>query len=191
MSWPVALVFGYLLLAIELVIPTELRVGAGDVAPSFVVPFVVYIAMFAPALTAYWAAVWLGLTIDLASPRGTEAYIIVGPNAIGLLAAAYVIVTLRAVVNRNPLALVVFSIVAAAMCGLVVVAIMTLRSWYTPQIPWFAGVELSRRLFSSVYTGLSAAVVGLALFPLHGLFKFHDPYHRRGPGGGSGHARPF
>ncbi|MFN7020365.1 MAG: hypothetical protein ACK4WH_03430 [Phycisphaerales bacterium] len=179
MSWPVALVFGYLLLAIELVIPAELRIGSGDVAPSFIVPFVVYIAMFAPAMVAYWAAVWTGLALDLASPRGAEAFIIVGPNAIGLLAAAYVVVTLRAVVNRNPLALVVFSIIAAAMCGLVVVAIFTLRSWYTPQIVWHAGGELSSRLFSAVYTGLSAAVVGLCLFPLHGLFRFQDPYARR------------
>ncbi len=179
MSWPVAFVFGYVLLAIELVLPRELQIGPTAIAPSFVVPFVVYIAMFAPAITAYWAAIFLGLTFDLTTPRGENAAIVAGPYALGLLAATFLIVTLRTIINRNPLALIVFSIVASAFCGLVIVAIFTIRSWYTPQMSWFAAGQLSQRLFSAVYTGATAAVLSLVLFPAYKLFKFQDPYSRR------------
>jgi hypothetical protein len=177
MSWPVALVYGYLLLAIELVIPAELRLGSIGAAPSFVIPFVVFVAMFAEPMGAYWTAILIGLALDMTTPR--DAFVIAGPYALGLFAAAYLIVTLRTAVNRNALALIVFSMGAATLCAVVVVAIFTIRSWYTPQITWHAGDELTRRLLSAFYTGASAAVLSLVLFPSQGLFRFHDPYTRR------------
>lgn len=179
MSWPVALVFGYILLALELVLPRELRLGPTAIAPSFIVPFVVFVSLFAPPLSAYWTALLLGLAIDLTTPRGTEGMIIAGPHALGFLGASYLVVSLRSVINRNTLALVVFSIVAAAFAGLITVAIFTLRSWYTPQMTWYAGEQLSQRIFSALYTGASAALLSLILFPAHGIFRFQDPYTRR------------
>ena len=168
-----------MLLAIERACCVELRLGPTAIAPSFIVPFIVFVSLFAPSLNSYWTALLLGLAIDLTSPRGTEGMIIAGPHALGLLGASYLVVSLRTVINRNTLALVVFSIVAAAFAGLVTVAIFTFRSWYTPQIAWFAGEQLSQRIFSALYTGASAALLSLILFPAHGLFRFQDPYNRR------------
>lgn len=181
MSWPVVLVFGYLLVGLELVLPAQLRLGPTTVAPSVVTPFVVFIAMFAPASRAYWTALLLGLTLDLLTPWGGET-IVPGPRALGFLAGAYLVVTMRTVINRNTLALIVFSVASTALSQVVVVAILTFRSLYT--VPGGAGgwrprQELVERMFSSLYTGGTAAVLGLLLFACIGLFKFHDPYHRR------------
>jgi rod shape-determining protein MreD len=179
MSWPVMLVFGYALVGIELVLPAELRLGSSGVAPSFVVPFVVFVAMFAPATRAYWTAIILGLALDLLTAWGGDV-VIPGPKALGLLAATYLIVTVRTIINRNTLALIVFSIAAMALSQIVVVTIMTFRSIYTVPAPaWHAREELVQRMLSALYTGASAAVVGLLLFACFSLFRFQDPYSRR------------
>lgn len=178
MSWPVALVFSYVLIALQLAVAPALALGRSAVVPSFIVPLVVYIALFAPAMTAYWTALAVGLAIDLLSPMGSGPTIIPGPHALGMLAGTFLVVNLRSTVNRNTVSLVVLSIFAAAIAGVVLVAIITLRSWYTP-IVWHAGSELVTRLLAAAYTGAAAALLSLVLFPAFGLFRFQDPYSRR------------
>jgi rod shape-determining protein MreD len=177
----VGLVFGYLVLALQLALPGELRLGPTAIAPSFVIPFIVFVSLYAPALTAYWTALILGLCIDLTTRLGPQGMLVVGPHALGMLAAAYLIVTLRSVINRNTLSLVVFSVLGAAMSGLVIVAVFTLRSWFTPPelFTWHAAHELTERTLSALYTAASAAILGLVLFPAFKLFRFQDPYSRR------------
>jgi rod shape-determining protein MreD len=178
MRWSVVAVIAYLLLGIELVLPAELRLGPTIVAPSFVVPFVVFVAMFAPPSRAYWFALIMGLCLDLLT--AWEGHTVVpGPKALGLLLAAYLIVTIRNIINRNTLALIVFSILAMAMSQLVLVAIMTFRAAYTVPTVWHGREELVQRLLASLYTGGSAAALGLVLFACQGLFRFSEPYSRK------------
>lgn len=179
MSWPVVLVIGYICVGLELVVSSELRLGSSAVAPSFVVPFVVFVAMFAPAAKVYWTALLLGLALDLLTAWNGET-VIPGPKALGLLLAAYFIVTLRTLINRNTLALIVFSIVAMAISQVFLVAVMTLRSLYTVPAPtWHGRTELVQRTLSALYTGGSAAALGLLLFSCQNLFRFQEPYSRR------------
>lgn len=173
------LVYGYALVGIEMVLPAALRLGPTSVAPSFVVPMVVFVAMFAPAVQAYWTALLLGLSLDLLVPWGGQVFV-PGPRALGMLAAAYLVVTIRTVINRNLLALIVFSILAAGLMQIVVVALLTFRSLYTLPIPWHPREELVQRMLSALYTGGSAALVGLVLFASTRMFRFPDPYTRRG-----------
>jgi ABC-type transport system involved in Fe-S cluster assembly fused permease/ATPase subunit len=106
--------------------------------------------------------------------------VIPGPKALGLVIAAYMIVTVRTIINRNTLAMIVFSILAMALSQIVVVAIMTFRSLYTAPAPnWHASHELAQRMLSSLYTGASGAVLALLLFACVGLFRFHEPHTRR------------
>jgi rod shape-determining protein MreD len=183
MSWPVVLVFGYLCVGLELVVASELRLGDTAVAPSFVVPFLVFIALFAPATRVYWTALILGLSLDLLTPWAAGT-VVPGPKALGFLLAAYFIVTLRTLINRNTLAVIVFSIVAMAIAQVFFVAVMTFRSVYTVPAPaWHGRAELGQRLLASLYTGGSAAVLGLLLFTFQGLFRFQEPYSRRSRGG--------
>jgi rod shape-determining protein MreD len=177
MSWPVVLVFGYLLLGIELVIPGVLRLGPSTVAPSFVLPFVVFIAMFAPASRAYWTAIVLGLSLDLLTPWGGNL-IIPGPRALGFVAAVYLVLTVRTIINRNTLALIVFSVLGGMLSQIVIVALLTFRSMYSGPTPFLPREELVQRIMASLYTGGSAALLSLLLFSVIGLFRFQDPYTR-------------
>lgn len=178
MRWAVVAVFAYFLLGIELVLPGLLRLGPTIVAPSFVVPFVVFVAMFAPPTRAYWLALVMGLCVDLLTPWEGRT-VVPGPHALGLLIAAFLIVTIRSSLNRNTLSLIVFSIIAAALSHLVLVGLMTVRARYTVPTVWDGSEQLVQRLLASLYTGGSAAVLGLALFPCQGLFRFSEPYARR------------
>lgn len=178
MRWAVVAVFAYFLLGVELVLPGLLRLGPTIVAPSFVVPFVVFIAMFAPPTRAYWFAVVVGLCLDLLTPWDGNT-VVPGPRALGLLTAVFLVVTIRSSLNRNTLSLIVFSVIAAALSHLVLVGIMTIRARYTVPTVWTGGEQLVQRLLASLYTGGAAAVLGLVLFPCLGLFRFSEPYSRK------------
>jgi rod shape-determining protein MreD len=182
-----ALAVGYFVLALEGPVADALHVGPPGrlgAAPSLVVPFVIFIALSAPAATALWTAIICGLVIDI-TPRQPDALIVLGPHALGLLAAAYLTITVRPMMVRsNPISLVVLSVVAAAVAGLVVTTAFTLRGvWHGA---WADGgataplADLRDRAFSALYTGVTAAVLAAILYPMQGLFGFQDPA-RRGP----------
>lgn len=187
MRWPVALFLGWLVLGIDAGLSIHLSPGGGEglrVAPSFTIPFLVYIALSAPMLPTMWTALLLGLMADLTSVRGDPAIATIGPHVFGYLAAAYLVQTLRGVMMRKSLvALIVLSIPAKLLASVVAIAIMTVRSMYTNGLG--AGVEfhplpeMGRALLSALVTGFSAALLGLALIPMHGLFHFRDANSRR------------
>lgn len=180
MRWPVVLVVAYLLIGIEAVVPRELAVGPTSIAPSFILPFIVFVAMFAPAMKAYWTALLCGLAIDLLSPRGAML-VVPGPYALGFLAAAFLIVTIRTIINRNTVAVVVFSMLGTAIAQIVIVALLTFRSMYTDQdvMVWSPTQELVQRMLASLYTGVTAFGLSFLLFPMLKTFGFADPYSRR------------
>jgi rod shape-determining protein MreD len=178
--WPVALLFAYLALALELAISPALALGQTRVAPSFAVPFFVFIALFAPATPSLWTAVLLGLAVDLTSPRGPTGLVVPGPNALGFLVAAYMVLQVRGfMIRKNPLTLVFLAVVAAALAGLVVVLIFSLRGLYPDPFEFRGSSELWTRVLSAVYTAATAAVLALPLYILHGLFRFSEPSGRR------------
>jgi len=180
--WPVVAIFAYILLGMELAVKRAFAIVLPDaamIAPSFLVPFVVYIALSAPLLPALWIALILGAAVDLRSPRDAGALVVLGPYALGYMAAAYFVVVMRGfVMRKHPLSLVLLSVLGCGLAELVVVTFFSIRGLYTMS-EFSAWRELLHRMASSVYTGASALLLAAVLLPLSNMFGFHDPHARR------------
>lgn len=151
--------------------------GRTGIAPSFVVPLAIFIAMHAPAGVALWSALFLGLLVDLTSSidlaPGYSPAFIVGPHALGLALGAQATLALRGIVmRRNPVAMVFLCIVGAAAMEVVVVTLMTIRWAYGDPVIWDPSGQLLARLASALYTGATGLFAALVLFPFSGLFAF-------------------
>lgn len=179
MNWIVFALFAWIAFGLEIGLRPLISPGDGSIAPSFVIPLLVYVSLWAPARTALWAALILGLGADLLSsidlaPSGNAT--IIGPRAIGYLLGAQLVIASRGVViGRSPVTMVVLSIGAAFVAGVVAVALFTLRSFYDPVV-WSPGHQLGVRFFSALYTGVSALALSFVLIPLGSAFQFpHAP----------------
>lgn len=182
-----ALVVGYLVLALEAPVRKALQLGDTGAAPSIVVPFVVFVALNAPAAAALWTAMICGLVVDVMSPRGgpVGAPVVLGPHALGFMGAAYLTLTARPLLMRsNPVALVVFSVLGGMVAGVVATSLLSLRGLWGPELgvgaPASAVLDLRDRALGALYTGATALAMAALLLPMQGLFGFQDPT-RRGP----------
>ncbi len=184
MNWPVVVVVAYVMLGLELALKPALAIETPGIAPSFVIPLVAFIALHAPAMPALWVAVALGAVLDLTNPMlsadGRQEVTVLGPMALGCLAAAYMALTIRGVlVRRNPLTLIVLAGLFALVANLVAVALLSVRSMYDGALVFQPVQELLRRSASAGYTGLATIVLAAVLMPLSGLFGFQQETHGR------------
>jgi hypothetical protein len=189
-NWLAFAVAAWICLGLDAGLAPLLSPGMGRIAPSFVVPLVVFVALHAPPRTVLWAALLLGLLTDLTNPLVRadtgEALWVLGPNALGTMLAAQLVLAMRGMVlKRRLVTMIVLSILAAAVASVVVVAIFAVRGFYPDPVSMRPAAELGRRLGSAVYTAGSAAVLGLFLFGLQGLLQFAPtPAARYGRGMG-------
>ena len=143
----------------------------------------VAVALAAPAGWVPWAALALGLVADLLDKvdvTGDAAGTIVGPNALGFLLASQLMVAMRPLMNRrNPLSFGVLGLAGSLVAHAVVVAMMTAHSIFGDSILWEARHQVLVRLGSSVYTGVLAMALSLALIPLSGFLGFPATQARR------------
>lgn len=182
MRWTIVLIVAAVLLGLEQAAKAPLAVGNTSIAPSFVIPFIVFIALFAPPLAALWTALLIGLVVDLATvwSNGVNELVVVGPSALGYVVGTYFVLTVRALLyRRNPITMMAMSVAAAALAGLVFVAIHSIRMMYSDAYVFHGLTELGHRLLGSVYTGAVGLVMAFGLFPMMPLFGFHDPRERR------------
>lgn len=176
----------WIAMGLEIALPPVLDAGSGGVHPSFLIPLVVFVALHADQRPTLWAALILGLLADLTRPvamidGGTA--IIPGPHALGFLLAAQLTLALRGMVmRRNPLTLMVLSVVAAAVSSLVVISIMTARTVGNHALEWSGPGQLLPGLLSALYTALTALVMSFPLFaaaPVFGFPSQHAPRFSR------------
>jgi rod shape-determining protein MreD len=182
LNWVVFLVVGWVAFGLELGLRDALRLAPGDVAPSFVVPVMVYVALSAPSKQALWAAILLGALVDVTwiIPRTDAAATasVLGPYALGMLVAAQFVLAVRGlVIRRHPLTLTVLSMIASIIASVVVVAFLTVRSLYGDPIEFSPTSDLGSRLLSGLYTGATALGWAFALRLVDPFFGFH---HDRG-----------
>jgi cell shape-determining protein MreD len=177
-NWITFLIIAWVAFGLEVGLRDALRLAPGDIAPSFVVPLIVYIALSAPAKHALWAALFLGALIDLTwlVPRDDLAESsVLGPHALGAIIAAQGVLAVRgSVIRRHLLTLVILSIAAAAVMAIVVVAFMTLREAYGDPIRFSPTGELGTRLLIAVYTGGTAIAWALIMRLIDPAFQFQN-----------------
>jgi cell shape-determining protein MreD len=176
-SWPSFVIALWLALGLELGLRDALEVGQSTISPSFVMVLLAFVAASAPRATALWAALAIGLALDLTSvlPASDrpEAVTPVGPAALGCVAAAYTVVVMRgSMIRRNPLTLPVLSAVASVTLVVVWVTLLEARSWYDPMVDIRAGQELWRGLLRALYTAALALPFGALLALSSPLFGF-------------------
>lgn len=182
MRWPVVAIMAYVVLGLEAAVKPALAISPSGwrFSPSFIVPFVAFIALSGPTVPVLWVAVVLGMIVDLYSPREAGTLVVLGPYALGYMAAAYLVLVMRGLMfRRSPLAMMFLSMLGVALSELVVVAILTIRSVYPDAAGWSAGGELASRMLGALYTVMTAGVLSIILFPMTPLFGFQDLHSRR------------
>ena len=177
MNWLAFVIAAWIALGLDVGLAGALSPLSGEIRPSFAIPLIVFVALQAPARSALWAALLLGLVVDLLNPMprvGGGVVTVVGPHAIGFLVGAQFVLAMRGIViARNPLTMIILAILAAAIAAVVVVAFFTVRDFYPGHtIDWRATHELIVRLLSALYTGASALALSFPLFGLASLFGF-------------------
>ncbi len=176
MRWLAFALFAIVFLGLELGVRGALALGGRTVAPSFVMVLAVFVCTSAPSRQSLWAALALGICLDLTNPievvDQARTITLLGPHSLGYVLAAQLTLTMRGLVfRRNPLTIAFLSLLAAAIASIVFVAIMTLRSAFDP-IDWHPTTELFQRFASALYTGGLALVISPLLLlgmPLLGI----------------------
>ena len=185
MNWVVFLLVAWVTMGLELGLRPSIQLGDSGMAPSFALILVAYIALAAPRQTALWAAMFIGVLLDLTSERLASSNLgtltIVGPAALGCMLGASAVANVRAMVyRRNPLTMLVLATMMSVIAQIVIVACLAARSWWDPALAFHARPELAARIGSAAYTGVAALVVGPVLNFLTPLFGFPGMHHPRG-----------
>jgi rod shape-determining protein MreD len=179
MRWGVFLILAFLGLVLEKSLTDVLEIRG--VRPGVLALVAMYVSLWAPRMTALWAAALVGLLIDLSSPivSATSPVVhLIGPHVLGYAFASALILQLRTMVfRRQPFAIGFLTALYIVAASIVVVAIYTIRSWYSPelQVGWSPGGALLHRVAAAAYSGLLAIPLGWALLRLTPLFGFHIP----------------
>ena len=150
----------------------------GAAAPSLAAVLVAFVALQASPRAALWAAWCMGLLLDVApgSGGGGTAAVVLGPHALGMTAAAWIVLVARGLVFRTRLpTLVAASSLVAAASALAVTSFKTLRFW----LPWTEAAVpqpavdvLLRMCGDAVATGVLGIVVGGILLLSSRLWRF-------------------
>jgi len=190
MRWSVFAVVTLMFLALETSLRNMLRLDAfGRVSPSFMAALLVFLSLFTPRQTALWAALILGVLVDLSTalqqPGARELHLI-GPYALGYVAASFLVLQIRSMVfRRRLLTFCILTFLSMTLVAIVVVTAYVLRSW----LPWAEGFyptdgsapgELGRRLGIAVYSALLAIPLGWLLIRTARLWGFAQVSPTRG-----------
>lgn len=182
MSFGVYALALWVVLGLELGLRSVLRVGDTGVAPSFVLPLVVFVGLYAPARVTTVAALVAGLLIDLTSPvtlPGGAKAVVPGPNALGMVLAGQLVLGARGLVFLNsPVTLIVLTPLAGVVWQIAVTAAFGARELYDP-IGFQAGTQLTQRLMIAAYSAAPAVVLWWPLRGVGSLFGFESAHTGR------------
>ncbi|MEM0984561.1 MAG: rod shape-determining protein MreD [Planctomycetota bacterium] len=173
MNWLVAAVITWAFFGLELGLGEMLRIGEGDIGPSFIAVLMTFIALHAPAKSATWAALILGFLADLTwtieRSDGGVGYPL-GATALGMVLGARLIIAARGSLRGDhPLTLIFMTTAAGFVTQIVITAIFSFRQLYGDAVIRSPTEQLGERLLSSLYSGL---LLGLVLWlPLRFLVQ--------------------
>lgn len=172
MNWAIVAILGYLLTAAGAGLQPAWSVGGLAPLPGLVL--LAWVGLRSSAMGAMWTGLLLGALIDL-STVGPSGQTVLGPYALGGLAAAYSVLRTRAALLRSSIwTLSIMTVQAGIVAHLVMVSLLVLR-----RLPFLAGAEgggysaigeLFEGIGVALITGLLALPLGWALgrvaFPL-------------------------
>lgn len=172
MRWFVFGILAYLFMAVQVSGVIDLPAGGfGAFGRPFVVLILaVFVGLSAPPRAAMIAWGTLGLLLDLTTVwplAGSGGVTIIGPYALGCLAAGYTLLELRGMLFRqHPLTLGAMVVLCGVAMHLVVVGLFTIRQWYDPLDDWIAKEQLLTRGAGLAYTAALAVVLAWPLLKL-------------------------
>ena len=167
MSWLTWVVVGFVCVVLDVSIAPLLAIGG--VHPSFVLVLVVFVSLFAPKLTALWAAWLIGLMMDLCTPlaSGAQATPVIGPGALGFVAACIVVLQVRSLLfRRRALTAAVVTFAGGLAVALVTFVLATIHTWYAggggPWVSLAGGGVLAR----GIGVAFASSVLALLFAPV-------------------------
>lgn len=167
MNWVVFAIVAWVLFGCQVGLRDVLQLGDSSIAPSFVIPLLIFVALWARQGTALVAALLIGVMLDLIHTWPTERgqdIVILGPWAFGCMLAAYTTLNLRTMMFRKSIiTIAILCIIGAAIAQIFGLALLTVRSTYDDIVLPSAAAELWPRLASAVYTGATALLIAPVL----------------------------
>ncbi|MEE2819541.1 MAG: hypothetical protein VX615_02905 [Planctomycetota bacterium] len=156
----------------------------GNVTPMAMPCIVVFVALFAPEITALITVLLLGVLVDLSPGYGhlTNGVYLIGPHALGYFITGLFIMKFRNIVfRRRILTIVVFAIGCVLITGAVEALVLIVRGFmpWTPPITSGGFGAFLKLIGTTIYTGIFAVPIGWCLLSTIGVWRFHSPTGRR------------
>lgn len=185
MNWLVFMVAAWAVLGVQWGFVHALQLGQSQIAPYLPLILVAWVAMWAAPAHAIGGALVIGMLYDIYAHLPTNTggtMVVLGPNALGCVLGAFLVLTLRGVMLRkNLITIMLLAGLSALLCQILVTTLLSIRAAIDNAASG-AGAEavlfgsplgqLGIRSASAVYTGLVAAAVGPLLDVLRPLFSF-------------------
>ena len=174
MNWLTFSILAYLGFALQVVLKPIWPIQGHE--PMVLLIILVYIGLQAPAMVVAWSAIILGLLADIMPYQEVQTGII-GPWAIGFLAAGYAMVQLRNLLFRDSMFTIgIMTLIAGIFALLVATMLQAFRG-----VPLFgdepiegfrAAEQLYRGFFTLLNTAVFAIPVGFGLLKMRPLWGF-------------------
>ncbi len=186
MRWTVFAFFAYVFVALDTGLQQMLMVQIGKTAfaPNFTLILMVWIASMGPTHAVRWAALVLGLLVDLLAQYPTvdgRATIVAGPYALGFVLGAALTIQLRSLVYRkHPLITGLLTAVAGACAFVPAIFLLTMRRVVYAGLDsehvilWVASDQLVHAFLTVIYSAVIAVPTGWILNRTSGLFGFQS-----------------
>ncbi|MDP6693759.1 MAG: hypothetical protein QF444_05470 [Phycisphaerales bacterium] len=157
----------------------------GSITPLAMPCLMVFVALFAPSMTAYIVALILGLLVDLSPGHGelAQGAHLIGPSTLGYFVSTILIIRLRNVVfRRKVFTIVILTAGCVVVTDAVEVLLLIIRGLmpWTPSLSGSGGVTgLAKMLVTAIYSGVLAVPLGWCLLSTIGMWRFATPTGRR------------
>ena len=186
MRWHVFAIFAGIAMVFETGLIDAIHVL--HVKPSVCAALATFIALSAPRYAALWSCLILGLLMDLSSDLSlgrTGTIHIIGPYTLGYVVGGLLVLQVRSTVfRRRPLAIGAMTAAFVLAMSIVAVTIYVVRSWYPGGLVYWDGaspmVDIGRRVFMAIYSGLLGVPLGWLLVRLMPLWQFQSATIRGG-----------
>lgn len=165
MNWIVFAITAYVFFALQVGLAPAWIVGGAT--PNLMLILAVFVGVSARKAAVPWALLIVGLLLDSQPGPLRDQGIILGPQAVGYLVGAYVVLQLRNLLFRESVVTIVLMVFAvggfAALVETLIYALRGLPWLANAALGWSTTEQLWRRLQEILYTAAVAVPVGLLL----------------------------